>query len=297
MSNSYRIGGLGWLPDPPSVKDYGIGAKNVEKFFSEDIKTAIFSEKNPPPSKMNLEKWCSPIEDQGELGSCCAHAGVALVEYFERKSFDKHLDASRLFLYKVARNLLTWQGDRGAFIRTVMGAITLFGIPPEEYWPYNGAPAENNPDYDREPTAFCYSFAQNYQAIKYLRLDQSYNSTKELLDRIKRFLAQEFPLIFGFTVFDNFTKESKNDKIPYPGKNDRVIGGHAVMAVGYDDTIKIKNISGEETKGAIYIRNSWGEKWGSKGYGWLPYDYILNGMAVDWWTITKKEWIDTKQFD
>ena len=75
------------------------------------------------PDSVDLKEWCSPIEDQGELGSCTAQAGVALVEYFERRAFGKHLDASRLFLYKATRNMLHWTGDTGAFLRTTMGAI------------------------------------------------------------------------------------------------------------------------------------------------------------------------------
>ena len=93
------------------------------------------------------------------LGPVRPMRGVGLVEYFERRAFGKHIDASRLFLYKVTRNLLNWRGDTGAFLRSTMGAMVLFGVPPEQYWPYRIE------EFDKEPPPFCYAFAQNYQAI------------------------------------------------------------------------------------------------------------------------------------
>ena len=104
--------------------------------------------------------------------------------------------------------------------------------------------------------------------------------------------------MFGFTVFSSYRQaEDNGGKIPFPSKKEEIDGGHAVLAVGYDDNLKIKNdIDRNETRGAILIRNSWGTGWGEKGYGWLPYDYVLKGLAADWWGLIKNEWIDTNQF-
>ncbi|MCG7853636.1 MAG: cysteine protease, partial [Methanosarcinaceae archaeon] len=92
--------------------------------------------------------------------------------------------------------------------------------------------------------------------------------------------------------------QAGNDgKIPYPCPGEKIAGGHAVVAVGYNNKMKIKNtICGKETTGAILLRNSWGAGWGDNGYGWLPYDYVLDGLAIDWWTVLKSEWVDTGQF-
>ncbi len=282
--------GLGWLPDYPDFRDY-----TTEQLAIKEMLTAVGAEKplkvGLPPST-DLRSWCSPIEDQGSLGSCTANAGVGMVEYFERRAFGKHIDGSRLFLYKATRNLLHWSGDTGAFLRSTMGALVLFGIPPEEYWPYVIA------DFEKEPTPFCYAYAQNYQAISYYRLDPPGTTPAVLLNQIKTNLSAGLPSMFGFTVYNSYSQAATTGKIPYPTKGEKIVGGHAVLAVGYDDNMKIKNTNpgGTETKGALLIRNSWGTGWGAAGYGWLPYEYVLKGLAVDWWSLLKGEWIDTGVF-
>ena len=113
-----------------------LGQPSVKKMLSKVGKGGVTAPAPTLPTSVDLRPWCSPIENQLTLGSCTAHAGVGLVEYFERRAFGKHIDASRLFLYKVTRNLLQWTGDTGAFLRTTMYAMTLFGTPPEEYYKY-----------------------------------------------------------------------------------------------------------------------------------------------------------------
>ncbi len=282
--------GLGWLPDYPDFRDYTTGEDRINAMLAtvgveKPLKVGL-------PVSVDLRPWCSPIENQGSLGSCTANAGVGMVEYFERRAFGKHVDGSRLFLYKATRNLLHWTGDTGAFLRSTMGALVLFGIPPEEYWPYVVA------DYEKEPTAFCYAYAQNYQTINYYRLDPPGTTTATLLNQIKTNLSGGLPSMFGFTVYNSISQADTTGKIPYPTKGDKISGGHAIMAVGYDENIKIKNSNpgGVETKGALLIRNSWGTGWGDGGYGWLPFEYVLKGLATDWWSLLKTEWIDTGVF-
>lgn len=176
MSETMKFPGMGWLPDYPSLKDltarHDVVSAKLKKFGQVDsVKTMLKKVGASGPAKVgvpasaDLRPWCSPIENQFDIGSCTAHAGVGIVEYFEKRAFGNHLDASRLFLYKVTRNLMNVTGDTGAFLRKTMEAMVLFGVPPEEYWKYLTA------DFDKEPSAFHYSFAQNYQAISYFRLD------------------------------------------------------------------------------------------------------------------------------
>ena len=303
MSETIQKFGMGWLPDYPDFRDYTVEhnqvASRLKALGQKDSVKAMLSKvgvakraKATLPESVDLKEWCSPIENQGELGSCTAQAGVALVEYFERRAFGKHIDASRLFLYKATRNILHLTGDTGAFLRSTMGAMTLFGVPPEEYWPYDVA------DFDKEPPAFCYAFALNYQTINYYRLDPPGTSKDALLKQIKTNLAGGLPSMFGFTVYSSISQASTTGKIPYPTPGENILGGHAIVAVGYDDKMKIKNANpgGTETTGALLIRNSWGTEWGSSGYGWLPYEFVLKGIAVDWWSLLKNEWVDTEEF-
>ncbi len=306
--------GLGWLPDYPDFRDYTPETDRVStrlKRMGEEasIKEMILNVGIPEDAveangfeamelgkpSVDLSQYCSPIENQGRIGSCTANAGVALVEYFERRASGEHVDASRLFLYKTTRNLLKFEGDTGAYLRSTMGALVLFGVPPEEYWPYT----DSKPEYDEEPSAFCYAYAQNYQALQYFRLDQPNDlPRKKLLSRIKAMLMAGLPPMFGFSVFSSIAQASDDGKIPYPFQGDDRAGGHAIMAVGFNDEVEIKNENGSEepTVGAIKIRNSWGKGWGDKGYGWLPYEYVLEGLAVDWWSLIKNEWIKTGNF-
>jgi C1A family cysteine protease len=304
MAEEMEKMGMGWLHDYPDLRDYTIekdtisdnlkalGQKDSIKSMLKKVGGAEPKKALSLPTSVDLRAWCTPIENQGALGSCTANAGVGVVEYFEKRAFGTYLDASRLFLYKVTRDLLGWTGDTGAYLRTTIGSLVLFGVPPEKYWPYIIA------KFDIEPSAFLYAFAQNYQAIQYYRLDPPGTTPASLLNLIKAYLAAGLPSMFGFSVYSSYIQANTTGKIPYPAPGERVVGGHAIVAVGYDDGMKIKNTNtgGVETKGALLIRNSWGTGWGMAGYGYLPYEYVLKSQAVDWWALLKNEWIATGQF-
>ena len=287
--------GLGWLPDYPDFRDYtpggGCSPQGDQRIVPLLLDAAGVAEPTADlPTSVDLRAGFSPVEDQGRLGSCTANAGAGLLEYFERTAFGRHLDASRLFLYKATRDLMGVTGDTGAFLRTTMQAMVLFGVPPEEFWPYD----DRGDAYDAEPGAFCYSFAQAYQALQYYRLDPPGTTATDLLARIKTNLAAKLPSMYGFTVFSSYTEaDGAGGELPYPQPGEKQVGGHAMVTAGYDDTKRIRNAP---NPGALLVRNSWGPGWGDHGYGWLPYDYVTSGLATDWWSLIKADWVDTDVF-
>ena len=203
---------LGWLPDYPDLRDYTRESEEIEPLLA---KTAVKkSKRRKATAKTDLREWCAPIEDQGQIGSCTAHAGVGTLGT-SSASCTAHLDASRRFLYKVTRAGAV-RGRLGAFLRTTIRAMVLFGVPPESYWPYS------EEEFDEEPPPFCYAFAQNYQAVKYYRLDPPGTERDELLDSIKSHLGSQLPSMFGFTVYASIDEAGEDVEIPFLAKGDKV---------------------------------------------------------------------------
>ncbi|MHB8811462.1 MAG: C1 family peptidase [Desulfobulbaceae bacterium] len=286
--------GTGWLPPMPDLRDYtdekpeiAAMAKKLGLPGSENLRAM--------PETVDLRPWCSPIENQKGLGSCTAHAAVGVVEYFQRRAFSKYIDGSRLFVYKATRNLMQVTGDTGAWLRNTMGALALCGVPDEKYWPYTDAA----PAFDNEPASFVYAMADNYEALRYFCHDPLGANVPgdTVLADVKKFLAAGIPSMFGFWGFPSFDSCDIKGGIPYPCPGEQAQWGHAIVAVGYDDRKKIKNSQcSKKTTGALLIRNSWSTAWGDHGYGWLPYDYVRNKLALDFWSLLCMEWIDSKQF-
>jgi C1A family cysteine protease len=280
--------GLGYLPDLPDVRDKGASHLSDHIGTQAGASSFLLGTKTGLPERINLgdQGMMPAVEDQGKLNSCTANAVISLVEYLIKESGTDELDMSRLFLYWTTRRLLGWTGDAGAYIRTTIKAMALFGVPPESDWPYLAELL------DRDPDAYLYAYAQNFKSLKYARLDESGMRGDDTLAAVKMTIADGFPIVFGFPVYRSIESMGADHIIPLPGASqDRLVGGHAVLAVGYDDGIQCPNQDGT---GALIIRNSWGPAWGDMGYGYLPYDYVRKEMALDFWTIFHQDWINPR---
>ncbi len=295
--------GTGWLPPAPDLRDFTSAAEPVLDFArnvgmgapQDALKTGI-------PSSVDLRQWCSPIEDQGMLGSCTAQAGVGIMEYYQNRMQDNYVNGSRLFVYKVTRKLLGLVGDTGAWLRNTMGAMALIGVPPERYWPYTDQSEPGTPDayyFDSEPSAFVYTLADRYDAVSYFCHDPLTANIPpaDVLDSVKLWVAWGFPAMFGFFGFPSFGSTTVPGGIPYPCPDEAAQWGHAIVAVGYDDYKEVDNTQcGTSETGALLIRNSWSTGWGDNGYGWMPYRYVLDGIALDFWTLIAADFTNLDAF-
>jgi C1A family cysteine protease len=247
-----KIKGYGWVPDLPDKRDFIYAAPPA-------VLRAL-------PPKKDLTGACPPVYDQGELGSCSANAigGAHQFEQMKQKKATA-FPPSRLFIYFNERAIEgSVNTDSGAQIRDGIKSVAKQGVCSEVVWPYNIA------KFTVKPPASCYTDAMNHQVISYRRVLQ-------LLGQMKGCLASGYPFVFGFSVYESFETSAvaRTGRVPMPKSGEAVIGGHAVAAVGYDDADQ-----------CFIVRNSWGAKWGRKGYCFMPYAYLTDpDLAADFWTI------------
>ena len=248
----YTIQKYGWLPDLPDARDHLYAAP-----------MAVLSKL---PASVDLRPKCPPVYDQGQLGSCTGNAIAGAIQFGRRKAKQKpDFVPSRLFIYYNERVIEhTVNTDAGAQIRDGIKCAVNQGACNEKTWPYNIA------QFTKQPPAAAYQEAKKYQVTSYSRVTQT-------LSQLKGCLANGYPFVFGFTVYESFESQqvAQTGVMTMPAPKEKVVGGHAVLAVGYDDASQ-----------SFIIRNSWGPGWGQKGYFTMPYAYITeSNLADDFWTI------------
>jgi C1A family cysteine protease len=244
------IRSFGWIPD------------------SEDKRDRKYTSKKPLnlPSKVDFRDRFPQAWNQGTLGSCTAHAVGAACLYQDIYDSDHPITVpSLLYIYYMTRALEGTIGiDAGATIRNTVKSVVKFGYPLDDLWPYKIT------DFRKRPDDAVISAAAREKVSSYERIDRD-------LSHIREILSQRDPIVFGFTVFESIydLDVERSGIIPLPKKREKVIGGHAVLACGYDDERK-----------ALIIRNSWGKEWGEAGYGYLPYGFIESSrLSGDFWII------------
>lgn len=244
----------GWLPDLPDQRDR--------------LYASIAAPPARLPTAMDLRPGCSAVENQGTLGSCTANALVGNLEFLEKKAGLPATDLSRLFIYYNERSIEgTVDEDSGAMIRDGIKSLAKLGVCAEQIWPYVIT------RFTSKPPAACYRAGLKHRITSYHRI--------VTLQEMRMCLAEGFPFVFGFTVYESFESPSvaKTGTLDLPGPKERALGGHAVMAVGYNDGTR-----------RFTIRNSWGADWGLKGCFTMPYAYLdSRNLSDDFWTIRAME--------
>lgn len=249
---------LGWTPDAPDERD-----------LHHEVPPAI-AQGLPP--YVDLRPLCPPVYNQGRLDCCTANALAAAIAFERAKlNLKERFTPSRLFIYYNER---VYHGtvavDSGAPFRDGMKAVNKVGVCPEDQpdetanWPFDPT------KFAIRPPDACYDAAHRVRALRYRRVHDS-------LDTMKGCLAEGYPFVFGILVYESFISPqvAKTGLAPLPAANERLIGGHAVMAVGYDDQ-----------RAVLIVRNSWGSAWGDHGYFYVPYAFVGNpALARDFWTI------------
>jgi len=279
--------GLGWRPDPPDFRDLTFESHEVQGILR--ISTPYKAATGPGavlPASIDLRKWCTRIRDQGAANASTAFSAIALTEYFERRAFGRHENYSELFLYRATRDLLGFKTDLGADLRTTLHALQRFGAPAEKIMPYA---AEREGE---TPPAFAYAYSDMFRNIRYFRLDDAKLTGKEVLLNVRRCLAARLPTVFGVSVYTSFPQPGEGAEVQLPEPGEQLLGGHALLAIGYDDE---RMIGGEQ--GALLVRNSWGAGWGEKGYGYLPYRFVESKLAVDFWSYIRPDFVNTDLFN
>jgi len=253
-----NISWYGWRPDLPDHRDliYIAARKTLQQL----------------PAKIDLRKNCPAVYDQGQLGSCTGNAIAGAIEFgLKKQNLSYDFMPSRLFIYYNERVIEgTVSIDNGAEIRNGIKTVNKQGVCAEAIWQYNDGTSQ----FKKKPAAKCYTEALKHQVLTYQRVDRS-------LNQMKACLAEGFPFVFGFTVYDAFESDTvaKSGVLNMPKPTEAVQGGHAVLCVGYDDKAK-----------RFIIRNSWGNDWGQQGYFTMPYNYLLNSnLSDDFWTIRMVE--------
>ena len=259
-----KIARYGWKRDLPDQRDFTYAVP--QDIMQRGIPTGV-----------DLRSQFPDVYDQGQIGSCTANAIAAAIEFDMMKQQLPVFTPSRLFIYYNERAMEgTIGSDAGAQIRDGIQSVVTQGDCPESEWLYDGSAALPDGTFPpghlaaKQPPQKCYDHAIKHTAMSYLSVNRN-------LADMTGCLAAGYPFVFGFTVYESFESDAvaKTGDVPMPQSGEQTLGGHAVLAVGFDDAEQL-----------FICRNSWGPDWGDAGYFYMPYAYLLdNNLSDDFWTI------------
>lgn len=238
---------LSWVPDKLDIRDH------------------LYVPNKTEVSSIDMRRFCSSVENQGNLGSCTGHAVSSAMEMILKRQ-NRLVEISRLFIYYQARLIEgTVSYDTGAYLRDCIKACNKLGASAESLWKYDVR------QFKTRPSAAAHADAIKRKVVEYQRCAN--------FTQVKNALSNGNPVVVGFSVYTSFMSATvtKTGMMPYPNtKKERLLGGHAVCLVGYDDSTQ-----------RFIGKNSWGVSWGDRGYFYLPYQVIQNTqMSGDFWVIT-----------
>ncbi len=272
---------MGWQPASPDYRDFTRQSPEIVELMSLLPRDEELDDELPP--SVDLREYFVEVDDQLDLPASSAFACTALVQYFERRAHGRLLRPSRLMLFQNAVRTAGGlpESATGVDLRSTLKALTRCGVAPERHWPYERTRLAQVPD------AFHFSFREPYDRIRYFRIDGRHGQGRETLTALRSLLAAGFPACFGMSLPDSLAADGQ---IPYRPTFDAPLGGQALVAVGYDD----RWLRG--SRGAILVRSSWGESWGERGYGWLPYAYLEERLTVEFFTLAHPTWMRSGEF-
>jgi len=264
-----------WSRDLPDFRDDGPDAATAALANLKRRATRA-----PRPEAVDLREFLAPLSAAESPYASSAAAVLGLVQYFERRALGRRFDGSTSFLHYTARRWAGIAANQPVGLRATLKALVRFGCPPARVWPTDADPA-NDP--------FAFGFQREFADLRYIRLDAPGLAGADVLKQMKSFIAAGFACVGGASLPDSLTTAGE---IPYPTRHDAVVGSAAFTVVGYDDAYRIRS-----QKGALRIRTTFGLEWGDAGCGYLPYRYVEERGACDFWTLVKPTWIASREFE
>lgn len=277
MTGSFHPASCEWLRDLPDPRDSTLTDECVREMLS-----ALPARPRGRSVPVDWQSSCPPTWASDGVPASTAMACAALVSCFQRRAYGRLFVPSWWFLHRMACVLDHRPANTPTSFRQTLKALVRFGLPPMEYHRFDAARREETPD------AFLFSFAREYAELRYVRLDRPHCTPEQLLVTVKKFLTCGFAVGFGVSLFDSL---GTGPAIEFPSAYGLVRGGTALVAVGWHDTQRI----GLE-RGGLRVRCPWGPSWGEGGYGWLPFRYLEEGLACDFWTLLRKDWLARDEF-